>query len=83
MAVAGPLGVDGVRSRGHHDHADGSETCTTDRRKVIGGGEIDANHTVYPALRIMQRMTPERAWYFQAAGIFALALSGYLWWLAL
>ena len=33
------------------------------------------------ALRAMRRMTPERAWYFQAGGAFALALSGFLWWL--
>lgn len=32
------------------------------------------------ALRVMQRITPERAWYFQAGGVFALALSGFLWW---
>ena len=32
------------------------------------------------ALRIMRRMTPERAWNFQVAGVFALALSGFLWW---
>ena len=33
------------------------------------------------ALKAMARMTPERAWYFQAGGAFALALSGYMWWL--
>jgi len=33
------------------------------------------------ALRVMQRATPERAWYFQAGGVFALLLSGFLWWL--
>ena len=32
-------------------------------------------------LRVMQRMTPERAWYFQVAGLGALLLSGFLWWL--
>ena len=32
-------------------------------------------------LRIMRRITPERAWYFQAGGVFALLLSGFLWWL--
>jgi hypothetical protein len=32
-------------------------------------------------LRVMQRLTPERAWYFQAGGVFALLLSGFLWWL--
>jgi hypothetical protein len=25
-------------------------------------------------------MTPERAWLFQAGGVFALALSGFIWW---
>ena len=37
---------------------------------------------VFPgfALRMMQRMTPERAWYFQAGGVFALLISGFLWW---
>jgi len=33
------------------------------------------------ALRVMQRITPERAWYFQIGGAFALLLSGFLWWL--
>jgi uncharacterized protein YjeT (DUF2065 family) len=33
------------------------------------------------ALRVMQRVSPERAWHFQAGGVFALLLSGYLWWL--
>ena len=32
------------------------------------------------ALRAMTRMTPERAWLFQAGGVFALALSGFIWW---
>ena len=32
-------------------------------------------------LRAMQRLTPERAWYFQVGGVFALLLSGFLWWL--
>lgn len=32
------------------------------------------------ALRIYERTTLERAWQFQAGGVFALALSGYLWW---
>ena len=32
-------------------------------------------------LRVMQRLTPERAWYFQVGGVFALAVSGFLWWL--
>ena len=28
-----------------------------------------------PGLRVYQRIAPERAWHFRAAGIFALALS--------
>ena len=31
-------------------------------------------------LRVMQRATPERAWYFQLGGVVALLLSGFLWW---
>src|SRR3954462_6000277 len=31
-------------------------------------------------LRTMQRLTPERAWYFQVGGAGALLLSGFLWW---
>jgi hypothetical protein len=33
------------------------------------------------ALRAMQRMTLQRAWYFRVGGAFALVLSGFLWWL--
>ena len=33
------------------------------------------------ALAVYAKMTPERAWLFQAGGVFALALSGYIWWL--
>jgi hypothetical protein len=32
-------------------------------------------------LRLMQRATLERAWYFQMGGVVALLLSGFLWWL--
>ena len=32
-------------------------------------------------LRAMQRLTPERAWYFRVGGVFALLLSAFLWWL--
>ena len=32
-------------------------------------------------LRVMQRVSPDRAWHFQVGGGFALLLSGYLWWL--
>ena len=33
------------------------------------------------ALRVYQRVTPERAWTFQAGGVFALLVSAFLWWL--
>lgn len=33
------------------------------------------------SLRVMARMTLERAWLFQLGGVFALALSSYIWWL--
>ena len=32
-------------------------------------------------LRVMQRVTPERAWHFRVGGVFALLVSGFLWWL--
>jgi hypothetical protein len=32
-------------------------------------------------LRVMRRVSPERAWHFQAGGAVALLLSGFLWWL--
>ena len=32
------------------------------------------------ALRVLQRVTPERAWYFQVGGVLALLISGFLWW---
>lgn len=32
-------------------------------------------------LRVMQRITEERAWYFRVAGVLALLFSGFLWWL--
>ena len=32
-------------------------------------------------VRVMQKASLERAWFFQAGGVFALALSGFLWWL--
>ena len=34
-------------------------------------------------LRVIQRITPERAWQFQAGGVIALLLSGFLWWVRL
>jgi hypothetical protein len=33
------------------------------------------------ALRVMQRASPERAWFFQAGGVVALLLSGFTFWL--
>jgi hypothetical protein len=33
------------------------------------------------AVRVMQRPSPERAWFFQAGGVIALGLSGFVWWL--
>jgi len=33
------------------------------------------------AVRVMERISPERAWYFRIGGVVALALSGFLWWL--
>jgi hypothetical protein len=35
------------------------------------------------ALRIMARVTPERAWFFRAGGVIALALSAFAFWLRL
>ena len=32
-------------------------------------------------LRVMQRVTPERAWHFQVGGVVGLLVSGFLWWL--
>jgi hypothetical protein len=32
-------------------------------------------------LRVMQRVTLERAWHFQIGGVVALLLSSFLWWL--
>ena len=33
------------------------------------------------AVRVMARASIERAWFFQVGGVFALILSGYIWWL--
>lgn len=33
------------------------------------------------ALRVMGRVSAERAWFFQLGGVFALGLSGFFWWL--
>jgi hypothetical protein len=32
-------------------------------------------------LRVIRRINPERAWYFQVGGAIALAFSAFLWWL--
>lgn len=34
-------------------------------------------------LRVIQRITQERAWQFKAGGVMALLLSGFLWWVRL
>src|SRR5215208_1104445 len=49
---------------------------------LIGWAQVlkGAGRFVAPqvALRVMQRITPDRAWYFQIGGVMALALSGLL-----
>ena len=32
-------------------------------------------------LRVIQRITEERAWYFRVGGVIALLISGFLWWI--
>jgi hypothetical protein len=34
-------------------------------------------------LRVIERINQERAWHFQAGGVFALLFSGFLWWVRL
>ena len=52
---------------------------------LIGWGQVlkGAGRFLAPeaGLRMMQRMSPERAWLFQAGGALALVLSAFLWWL--
>ena len=52
---------------------------------LIGWSQVlkGAGRFVFPQLgvRVMQRMTLEHAWHFQIGGVFALMLSGFLWWL--
>jgi len=52
---------------------------------LIGWGQVfkGASRFIAPelGLRMMQRMTPERAWLFQAGGVLALLVSTFLWWL--
>jgi len=52
---------------------------------LIGWGQVikGAIRLLAPQVgsRMMQRMTVERAWLFQAGGVFALIVSAFLWWL--
>ena len=52
---------------------------------VIGWAQVlkGAGRFLAPqlGLRVMQRVTPERAWYFQIGGLIALLVSCFLWWL--
>jgi hypothetical protein len=52
---------------------------------LIGWSQVlkGAGRFVAPqvGLRVMQRITLERAWYFRIGGVVALLLSGFLWWL--
>ena len=54
---------------------------------VIGWAHVlkGAGRFVVPqiGLRVIQRITQERAWQFQAGGVIALLLSGFLWWVRL
>ena len=51
---------------------------------VIGWAQVlkGAGRFLVPqiGLRIMQRIDEERAWYFRIGGVFALLISGFLWW---
>jgi hypothetical protein len=52
---------------------------------VIGWGQVvkGLSRFVAPQLgiRLMRRVSSGSAWPFQAGGVFAMLLSGYLWWL--
>ena len=52
---------------------------------LIGWAQVlkGAGRFVAPqvALRVMQRVSAERAWQFRVGGVAALLLSGYMWWL--
>jgi uncharacterized protein YjeT (DUF2065 family) len=52
---------------------------------VVGWSQVlkGAGRFVFPhiGLRVIQRINEERAWYFRVGGVFALLLSGFLWWL--
>lgn len=64
-----------------HNVWDGPEIVLT----LVGWAQVlkGLGRFVVPQLgvRVMQRVSPERAWHFQVGGAFALLLSGYLWWL--
>ena len=51
---------------------------------VIGWAHVlkGAGRFIAPqvGLRVIQRINQERAWQFQAGGVLALLLSGFLWW---
>ena len=51
---------------------------------VIGWSQVlkGAGRFLAPqiGLRVIQRINEERAWYFRVGGVFALVLSGFLWW---
>jgi hypothetical protein len=63
-----------------HNVWDGPATVLT----VIGWAHVlkGAGRFIAPqiGLRVIQRITQERAWQFQAGGVLALLLSGFLWW---
>jgi hypothetical protein len=68
---------------GFHNVWDGPAAVLT----VIGWAQVAKGLVRFAApqfaLRIMARMTLDRAWIFQAGGVFALALSGFVWWVRL
>jgi hypothetical protein len=51
---------------------------------VIGWAQVvkGAGRFIAPqvGLKVIQRINEDRAWYFQAAGLVMLGLSGFLWW---
>jgi len=54
---------------------------------VVGWAQIlkGAGRFLVPqlGLRVMQRVSPDRAWHFRIGGVAALLFSGFLWWLRL
>ena len=65
---------------GFHNVWHGPATVLT----VIGWSQVlkGAGRFLAPqlGLRVVQRINEERAWYFRVGGVFALLLSGFLWW---